>query len=105
MHDTFHITEFEMNNQKFDTKLSGTTCVIVLFDRNTIFCANSGDSRAVLFSHLKKKNEMQITPLSIDHKPCMPLETKRILASNGRVEPIKTSTGQSVGPMRVWLKE
>jgi serine/threonine protein phosphatase PrpC len=32
---------------------SGSTCVSVLFDRNTIFCANAGDSRAVLYSYDK----------------------------------------------------
>ena len=44
----------DLSHQKYDTQLSGTTCVSVLFDRNTIFCANVGDSRAVLYSYKKE---------------------------------------------------
>jgi serine/threonine protein phosphatase PrpC len=49
-------TDREMAKLKFDTKLSGTTCVILVFDRNTIFCGNVGDSRAVLYSHCRSTN-------------------------------------------------
>jgi serine/threonine protein phosphatase PrpC len=105
LHQTFHQTDAELLKQKFDTKLSGTTCVVLAFDRSTLFCANTGDSRAVLYSHLKQKNEMQITPLSIDHKPCMPVETKRVLEYGGRVDAIKGNQGQPLGPMRVWLRD
>ena len=46
-----------------------------------------GDSRAVLYSHVKKNN-FKITPLSEDHKPGLPLEKKRVESVGGRVEPI-----------------
>jgi serine/threonine protein phosphatase PrpC len=74
-----------------------------LFDRNIIHCANAGDSRAVLYSFDKQKSGIKITPLSEDHKPCMPVEKKRVLLRNGRVDTIKGAQGQNLGPMRVWL--
>ena len=83
----------DLLKQKFDTQLSGSTCVSVIFDRNTIFCANSGDSRAVLYSYSRKQSGIKITPLSEDHKPCMPVEKKRVLAKGGRVDTIKGAMG------------
>lgn len=35
---------------KFDSAMSGTTCVMLLAYKDTLVCANAGDSRAVLFS-------------------------------------------------------
>jgi len=52
-----------------------------------VYCANAGDSRAVLYTQ-GKKGGIKITPLSIDHKPSLPKEKARVLASKGRVEPI-----------------
>ena len=92
-----------MTKLKFDTKLSGTTCVVLVFDRNVLFCGNVGDSRAVLYSHCRKTNSVKITPLSEDHKPSMPVERKRILEYGGRVDSIRGSQGQPLGPMRVWM--
>ena len=64
-----------------------------MFDRNTIYCANAGDSRAVLYAYDKKLSGVKITPMSEDHKPCLPVEKKRVLAMNGRVDTIKGSMG------------
>ena len=61
----------------------------MLFDRNTVFCANAGDSRAVLYSFSEVEGGMHVTPLSIDHKPELPLEKKRIEKLGGRVDAIK----------------
>ena len=67
----------------------------MLFDRDTVFCSNLGDSRAILFSYYKptKKDseakllgKLGVTPLSNDHKPALPIEKERILKANGRVE-------------------
>ena len=71
--------------------MSGSTCVALLFDRNTIFCANAGDSRAVLYSYNKKRGGVKVTPMSEDHKPCMEVEKKRVLEMGGRVDPIRGS--------------
>lgn len=93
MHNAFHQVHEDLARQKYDTQLSGSTCVSVLFDRNIIFCGNAGDSRAVLFSEDRQRNCIKITPLSEDHKPCMPVEKKRVLKVNGRVDTIKGSMG------------
>ena len=72
----------------------------MLFDRNTVFCANAGDSRAVLYSYAKnisekenglveKDEQLMITPMSVDHKPSLQMEHKRIDKMGGRVDPIR----------------
>lgn len=68
----------------------------MLFDRNILYCANAGDSRAVLFAENPKG--LKITPLSYDHKPELPIERMRILKMGGRVDPIKGANGVGVGP-------
>ena len=105
LHNAFHQVHEDLAKQRYDTGLSGSTCVSVMFDRNIIFCANAGDSRAVLYSEDRTKGCIKITPLSEDHKPCMPVEKQRVLNVGGRVDTIKGSMGQSLGPMRVWLAE
>jgi hypothetical protein len=35
----------------------------------------------------------------------MPVEKRRVLKVGGRVDTIKGSMGQNLGPMRVWLME
>jgi serine/threonine protein phosphatase PrpC len=67
-------------------KLSGTTCCILLITSTTIYCANVGDSRAILLSH--SAQSLASTPLSKDHKPDEPFEKKRIIQCKGRVMPI-----------------
>ena len=39
-----------MTQSKYDCNLSGSTVCAVFFDSKKLFCANVGDSRAVLFS-------------------------------------------------------
>ena len=50
---------------------SGSTVCSVLFDSKRIFCANAGDSRAVLYTQ-GKKGGLKCVPLSEDHKPELP---------------------------------
>ena len=66
-----------------------------------IWCANIGDSRAVLY--FLKDGMWNIQPLSNDHKPDNPVEKRRILGAKGRVEPFYANDGNAVGPARVWL--
>ena len=81
---------------------SGTTCCSVMFDQNTIFVANCGDSRAIMCSY-SPKSGIKIQQLSEDHKPGLPKETERIKAAGGRIETFKGPNGENLGPGRVWL--
>jgi len=80
----------------FDVLGSGSTCVLIhiSISQDKIFCANVGDSRSILISE-----NLNIFPLSIDHKPELYQEKLRILNSGGRVSQV-----YGMGPFRVWLK-
>eukprot|EP00750_Incisomonas_marina_P009594 INCI16051.8.p2 GENE.INCI16051.8~~INCI16051.8.p2 ORF type:complete len:528 (-),score=62.21 INCI16051.8:2563-4146(-) len=58
----------------------GSTGCAVLVRQESFWCANTGDSRAVLFA----KNKA--IPLSKDHKPNNPAEKRRILKAGGSVD-------------------
>eukprot|EP00759_Apiculatamorpha_spiralis_P013986 PhF_6_TR20779/c0_g1_i1/m.29825/K14803/PTC2_3; protein phosphatase PTC2/3 len=60
---------------------SGTTACVVFLTPSHIFCANAGDSRAVL----SKKLGREIKPLSVDHKPTTLSEAQRIRDAKGFV--------------------
>jgi serine/threonine protein phosphatase PrpC len=85
-----------------DSYFSGTTTVSVVISGTHLWCANVGDSRAVLAKH--KEGTWSAFPLSDDHKPDLPEELARITKHGGRVEALKDSQGRPVGPSRVWLK-
>jgi serine/threonine protein phosphatase PrpC len=92
-------------NPYIDTKLSGSTGVMVLVKDNHLHCANVGDSRAILI-----RGSNYVIELSTDQKPSDPIEKQRIIANGGRVHPCRSSTcssvpsGKYVGPPRVWNK-
>ncbi len=50
-----------------DLSFSGSTSNSVLFHRQSIFCCNIGDSRAVVGK--RKNDRWSVIPLSRDHKP------------------------------------
>jgi serine/threonine protein phosphatase PrpC len=58
---------------------SGCTSIIALITETHIICANSGDSRGIMFS-----NNTTI-PMSYDHKPCNDIEQSRIEHAGGCV--------------------
>jgi serine/threonine protein phosphatase PrpC len=99
-----------------DCSYSGSTAVALFIDGNTLFCCNTGDSRAVLASTrpidpadarapatTAPASGLTVIPLSIDHKPDRPDEKRRILQSGGRVEACRAANGAEIGPPRVWL--
>jgi serine/threonine protein phosphatase PrpC len=65
------------NDSNIDIAFSGSTAVGVCFYRNSLFCANVGDSRAIVAK--KTAEKWTVIPLSRDHKPSDRDETKRIL--------------------------
>jgi protein phosphatase 2C family protein 2/3 len=59
---------------------AGCTANVVMITKAEIICANAGDSRSVLSKKGKAKD------LSVDHKPDIPSEKRRIERANGFVE-------------------
>jgi serine/threonine protein phosphatase PrpC len=92
----------EILRKSFDTTFSGSTLNLVLILRNKLYCANVGDSRAVLAR--KEPRRWAEVELSRDHKPEIPEEKKRIEMNGGRVEAYQDDDGQPFGPTRVWVK-
>jgi serine/threonine protein phosphatase PrpC len=71
----------------FDINLSGTTAVTLYISRDVeseggarFFCANVGDSRAILISSPQASSPL-VTSLSNDHKPDLDSEYKRVVAN------------------------
>lgn len=60
---------------------AGCTSCVVLITKDTIYCANAGDSRACLAT---KKGK--VIELSHDHKPDNDGEMKRVKAAGGFVD-------------------
>jgi serine/threonine protein phosphatase PrpC len=88
--DAFLKTEIdlirEMRCSNIDIKFSGTTTVLTYIHENKIFCANLGDSRAVVFN--RNANEKWYSKeLSYDHKGENPVEAQRIIINGGRIAP------------------
>ena len=105
--EAFRRTEQRMEQKtKIDAMLSGTTCVLTIFNWDMILCANSGDSRAILISEHESENHYDArnsdnkyyyTQLSNDHKPDLPQEAQRIIAKNGRIEPSRLTPDMMYG--------
>jgi serine/threonine protein phosphatase PrpC len=104
-------------NKDFDTNFSGSTFISVLLRGLKLWCANVGDSRALLGRQLADKsaansacpgkassNHWMSIALSRDHKPNEPDESARIHIHGGRVEAYQDEHGNPFGPCRVWLK-
>ncbi|KAJ3443699.1 leucine-rich repeat-containing protein [Anaeramoeba flamelloides] len=72
---------FQETNQKLKDRneSSGSTAVVALILDNHLYCANLGDSRAII-----SKNKMAIR-LTFDHKPNVLSERRRIIAKGGYV--------------------
>ena len=60
---------------------AGCTACVVLITKDTIYCANAGDSRACIWTKNSK-----VVELSHDHKPDNEGEMKRVKAGGGFVE-------------------
>ena len=89
---------------KIDTDYSGSTFCSIFFYSKQIYCANVGDSRAILGTFYFDDNLWKTKQLTIDHLPDSPNEQKRIMQFNGRVDRLKNEFGEEVGPYRVFEK-
>lgn len=101
----------EIGCKDFDTNFSGSTFISVLIRSKKLWCANVGDSRALLGRQMSDKssisaqsNHWMSIALSRDHKPNEPDESARIYSCGGRVEAYQDEHGNPFGPSRVWLK-
>ena len=103
----------QVSETGLDTSCSGSTMVSVVCMQDRLVVANVGDSRAVLCSLEPEGGEdaeqagggrVSWKTLSHDHKPNLPAEMERIVKANGRVESVRDTAGNGIGPLRVWLK-
>lgn len=103
----------ELTNSSLDVSFSGSTLIVILIHGSMLWCANVGDSRAVLArmstdstaeKHAQGKSWMSL-PLSRDHKPDEEDESVRITSCGGRIASYQDELGNPLGPARVWLKD
>ena len=67
LNKSFHQTSHSLShNSGIDLYFSGSTCVSILIVGNKIFCANVGDSRAVLAREVN--GNLEAIALNRDHK-------------------------------------
>lgn len=74
-----------LTDSKINLRFSGSTCVSVLIVGTKVFCANVGDSRAVLVRTVGPNETLTAIALNRDHKADEPDEEARILRNGGRV--------------------
>jgi len=73
-------TRFLQGDSSSETREEGSTAVVVVIIGSTLYCANTGDSRAVLC-----RGGSDVKALSHDHKPNRPDEKQRIERLGGCV--------------------
>lgn len=56
-----------MHDSHIDDRLSGTTAITVLFDDQSVYVANAGDSRAIIAR--AEDGKVKAIPLSVDQTP------------------------------------
>lgn len=114
-----------IENSGVDCALSGSTAVLILITPTHLFSASLGDSRGVLAcvpgpnDDLKSASAKEprsspfirtvvpgrlVLPLALtmDHKPNLEEEMKRIHEYGGIVRKVTDAAGHKVGPYRVW---
>ncbi|CAG9315135.1 unnamed protein product [Blepharisma stoltei] len=91
----------DLFRSSYEITFSGTTACVVLMTQNKIFCANAGDSRAILGRNTNGRWDS--IPISRDHKPKELDEASRVMKSGGRICEQEIG-GKKYGPLRVWMK-
>jgi len=77
--EAFRLFDEKVSREDYGTH-TGSTANVVYFNSQEIYCANAGDSRAVLYTNDKA------IPLSEDHKPDNDTEKERISKTDHFVE-------------------
>ena len=93
------------NDANIDSNFSGSTCVSLLMNNESLYSANVGDSRAIKGKYIAKESKWKYDKLTRDHKATEQDEIKRIERFGGRISPFKEQNGSYAGPNRVWLKD
>lgn len=91
----------------FDASLSGTTACFALVmptPRGTrVLLANVGDSRCVL-ARRRSDGDVEALALTVDAKPSLPTESRRIVQCGGVVQQLLDETGARRGAHRVFRR-
>eukprot|EP00298_Acanthocystis_sp_HF-20_P007823 c17310_g1_i1.p1 GENE.c17310_g1_i1~~c17310_g1_i1.p1 ORF type:complete len:350 (+),score=130.58 c17310_g1_i1:45-1052(+) len=98
----FNRVHQEIKDSSIDTSCSGTTAVVCLLNGTNVYVSNAGDSRCVL-GYYPSPGKLAHKDLSVDHKPDLPGEKKRIESNGGRVEAVLGYDDEPIGPARVWV--
>jgi len=92
--DSFKKTQEELfsycnKTAEFDVALSGTTGTIAVVDsnQNKMWIAHVGDSRGIVCICDNGKHKAK--EITVDHKPTLPQEKKRIEARGGEVKKLE----------------
>ena len=97
---SFETADSHVLDSGIDINFSGSTLTVVIVWQNMLAIANTGDSKAVLFSRIK--NLINISAETCLHHPEEETEKKRIMESGGVIAPYKNKEGEFDGPLRVW---
>jgi serine/threonine protein phosphatase PrpC len=83
LNQAFQGMNLRLTNSSIDVAFSGTTCVTVLARDRQLWCANVGDSRAVIAQ--RHYGTWEALDLSKDHKPESPGEQQLFVIAGGRI--------------------
>ena len=96
-----------LRDARFDATMSGCTGCVAVVCGADVTVANVGDSRAVLLRRPRgggAEAPLVAAEVTVDHKPSLRAETRRILLKGGRVHATQYADGGE-GPVRVWLRD
>lgn len=120
LREAFAATNKQMHAESsygvLDDSLSGTTAVVLVLYENYLYCANTGDSRAI--ACLQAGERLITEPLSIDQTPFRKDERDRCVAAGARIMTVAqlqglAKPGEDFGtpednggdPPRIWLQQ